>query len=189
MPKITYPFCPDWGSPPPGAAIADLMEEFGWCEAELADRLQSSTDFVEALLTGEATINKELAVKLEDVLGSTAEFWLRREALYREDLELERQGLLYTAQMLTALQHQIRQFHRREFVNFKPDYFEKLAWTLTHKANTVQNSWTALSADEQESWRKLAYEIIDAKPSGFLKQIRDARLFNLVAGDWSEKNF
>jgi addiction module HigA family antidote len=172
MPKNTYPFCPDWGSTPPGATIADLMEELGWSEIELAQRLQCSTDFVVSLLNGETNIDKELAVKLENVLGSTANFWLRREALYREDLELERQGLLYTARRLIALQYQIRQFHRRKIIKFKPNYLEKLARTIAHKANTVQNSWTTLPADEQESWRKLAYEIIDAEPIGFFGQIR-----------------
>lgn len=171
----TYPFCPDWGSPPPGATIADSMEERGWNRSELADRLQSTTDFVDSLLSGEALINEELAAKLENILGSTAGFWLRREALYREDLELERQGLLYTAQMLSALQHQIRQFHRRELVKFKPDYLKKLARTIAHKATTVQNTWTTLSPDERKSWRKLAYEIIDVEPAGFFEQMRRMR--------------
>jgi plasmid maintenance system antidote protein VapI len=143
------------------------MEELGWCEAELADRLQSTSEFVASLLNGEATIDKDLAVKLEKVLGSTAEFWLRREALYREDLELERQGFLYTAQILTALQHQIRQFDRCKLIKFNPDYLGKLAKTIAHKANTIRNSWTTLSVDEQESWRKLAYEIIDTEPRSF----------------------
>jgi hypothetical protein len=65
---------------------------------------------------------------------------LRLEALYRSDLELERQSLLYTAQMLAALQHQIRQFHRRELTNLKPNHLNKLTCTIAHKAITIQNT-------------------------------------------------
>jgi plasmid maintenance system antidote protein VapI len=170
--KNSYPFCPDWGSPPPGATIADSIEERDWTQAVLADRLHCTENFVNSLLSGEAIINDELAIKLEKVLGSTAEFWLRREALYRSDLELERQSLLYTAQMRTTLQHQIRQFHRRELVKFKPDYLQRLTRTIAHKASTIRNSWTTLSPDEKESWRKLACEIIKAEPASFFERMR-----------------
>ena len=172
MNQKSYPFCPDWGSPPPGATIANLTEERGWSRSELADRLHCTENFVDSLLSGGVPVDNELAVKLEEVLGSTADFWLRREVLYRADLELERQGLLYTAQMLNALQHQIQQFHRCETVKFKSDYLEKLTRTIAYKVITIRNDWTTLPPAEQDSWRKLAYEIIDAEPAGFFRQIR-----------------
>jgi addiction module HigA family antidote len=187
--KHTCPFCPDWGSPPPGATIAHLMKERGWNLSELADRLQCTEDFVNSLLGGEALVTSELAVKLENVLGSTAEFWLRLEALYRSDLELERQSLLYTSQRLAALQHQIRQFHRRELVNLKPDYFQKLTRTIAHKANAIRNSWTTLSPDEKESWRKLAYEVIDAEPASFFRRMRASACFIFVRAIGQKKVF
>ncbi len=189
MSKNFYPFSPDWGSPPPGAAIANLMEERGWNPSDLADRLQCTEDFVESLLSGEAVVTNELAVKLENVLDSTAEFWLRQEALYRSDLELERQSLLYSAQMLAALHHQIRQFHRRELVNFKPDYLQKLTRPIAHKANTIRNSWTTLSNKEKESWRKLACDIIEAEPAGFFWRMRASAYLIWVRAIGQKKAF
>ena len=78
-------FAPDWIATP-GDTIADLLEERGWSQVELAQRTGYSTKHVNQLLKGEAAITQETAIKLEKVLGSTARFWLGLEAQYREQL-------------------------------------------------------------------------------------------------------
>lgn len=85
MTEPTRPFAPDWVSPP-GDTIADLLEERDWTQAQLAERLGYTTKHVSQLINGKATIGEETAIKLERVLGSTAEFWLNREASYRAQL-------------------------------------------------------------------------------------------------------
>lgn len=78
-------FAPDWIAAP-GDTIADLLEERGWNQVELAQRTGYSAKHVNQLLKGEAAITQETAIKLEKVLGSTARFWLGLEAQYREQL-------------------------------------------------------------------------------------------------------
>jgi addiction module HigA family antidote len=78
-------FAPDWLSPP-GDTIADVLDERGWSQAEFAQRIGYTTKHVNQLIRGKATINEEAALRLERVLGSTARFWLQREAEYREAL-------------------------------------------------------------------------------------------------------
>jgi len=85
MTETLYPFIPDWISPP-GETIADLIEERGWSQADLARRLGYTLKYMSLLIDGKASITEETALKLENVLGSTAGFWLRREALYRAEL-------------------------------------------------------------------------------------------------------
>ena len=86
MIKTTRPFTPDWVSPP-GDTIADLLEERDWTQADLAKRLGYTTKYISQLIDGKASINQETAIKLEQVLGSTAVFWLNLEAQYRAGLE------------------------------------------------------------------------------------------------------
>ena len=82
---------PDWASPP-GDTIVDLMEERGWTRVELARRLGFSAGYLNQLLKGNISITQDSALRLERVLGSTANFWLNREANYRERLaELDSQ--------------------------------------------------------------------------------------------------
>lgn len=85
MSSTTYPFSPDWVSPP-GDTIADLLEEYGWTQVELGERLGYDIGFVNQLVNGDIPIDEGIALKLEQVLGSTKAFWLRREAEYRAAL-------------------------------------------------------------------------------------------------------
>ncbi|HEX7035477.1 MAG TPA: helix-turn-helix domain-containing protein [Pseudomonadales bacterium] len=84
MSEVT-PFRPNWISPP-GETIADLLEEASWSQAEFAERMGTSRKFVNQLISGEASLTDETAVKLERVFGSSVRFWLAREAIYRAEL-------------------------------------------------------------------------------------------------------
>lgn len=79
----TTPFAPDWVSPP-GETILDLIEERGWTQVELAERLGFSTKHVSQLINGKVALTEDAAMRLHSVLGAPAGFWLKREALYRE---------------------------------------------------------------------------------------------------------
>lgn len=79
------PFSPDWISHP-GETIADFLEELDWTQVELADRLGFSTKHVSQLINGKASITSDTAIKLSQVLGSSVQFWLNREANYQADL-------------------------------------------------------------------------------------------------------
>lgn len=83
MTEQTTSFQPDWISPP-GDTIADLLEEKGWSQAEFAQRCGYTTKHASLLINGKASITEDTALKLERVLGSSARFWLVREAQYRE---------------------------------------------------------------------------------------------------------
>lgn len=81
--ELSRQFNPDWVIPP-GATIADLLEERGWSQTEFASRIGYTKKHVNLLIQGKASLSEEAAIKLERVLGSTVNFWLNREALYRE---------------------------------------------------------------------------------------------------------
>jgi len=78
-------FSPDWVSPP-GESIADLLEEHGWTQAELAERLGYTAKHLNQLIKGKVPLSEDAALRLERVLGGSAGFWLIRESRYRERL-------------------------------------------------------------------------------------------------------
>jgi addiction module HigA family antidote len=84
-PNRSSSFTPDWISPP-GDTLADVLEERGWSQTEFAERTGYTGKHVSLLINGKASITEDAALKLELVLGSTAGFWLSREARYRESL-------------------------------------------------------------------------------------------------------
>lgn len=85
MTNMGTSFRPDWVSPP-GETIVDLIEEKDWTQAELAQRLGFTTKHLNQLIKGKVSLTQDAALRLERVLGSTANFWLNREAKYREHL-------------------------------------------------------------------------------------------------------
>ncbi len=78
-------FTPNWVSPP-GDTITDILEERNLTQEYLAECLGYTTQHISSLINGKTPINEEIALKLEQVLGSTAAFWLNREAQYRISL-------------------------------------------------------------------------------------------------------
>ena len=77
-------FEPKWPLPPPGDTILDILEEKNWTQSEFAERVGYTRKHVNQLIHGRATITEVTALRLERVLGSSAKFWLLREAKYRE---------------------------------------------------------------------------------------------------------
>lgn len=72
----------DWVSPP-GDTILDLIEERDCDPIELAQRLGFSDKQFNQLIKGKISLTNDTALLLENVLGSTANFWLNREMKYR----------------------------------------------------------------------------------------------------------
>lgn len=86
MTEQSAPFAPDWISHP-GESILDIIEERGWSQSELAQRLGYTEKHVSQLLNGKVPLTMDAAVRLERVLGSTAEFWLTLETNYQRHKE------------------------------------------------------------------------------------------------------
>lgn len=75
---------------PPGATLRDLMEERELKQRELAHRLGRPVQAVNEILAGKKEIAEDTALELERVLEVPAQFWLAREAQYREYLARRR---------------------------------------------------------------------------------------------------
>jgi len=112
MTKTVSTFSPDWISLP-GDTILDLLEELGWKQTELAKRTGYTTKHISLLINGKAPITEDTAIKLERVIGSTAHFWLAREAQYRE-------GLMRIAEKdsLKAAADWLKEIPLKEMINF-----------------------------------------------------------------------
>lgn len=93
-------FSPDWISPP-GETIVELMEENGWTQDDLSQKLGYSSTQVRLLISGEESITEEVALSLEKVLGSKASFWLSREAQYRSKLSQQSMAPLVADSLFT----------------------------------------------------------------------------------------
>jgi addiction module HigA family antidote len=68
--------------PHPGRGLKADFEELGLSTAEAAKALGVSRAQLHRVVTGASAVSPELALRLEVVIGSTAENWLRIQADY-----------------------------------------------------------------------------------------------------------
>lgn len=78
-------FSPDWVSPP-GRTISALLSQKQLGADALAQRLGMASSAFRDLISGVEKIDANIANRLSDALGGTVDFWVRREANYREQL-------------------------------------------------------------------------------------------------------
>lgn len=71
---------------PPGETIREQLENRGMIQKEFAIRMDMTEKHISHLLNGKVSLTIDVALRLEDVLGIPAKFWMNLEALYREDL-------------------------------------------------------------------------------------------------------
>ena len=68
---------------PPGDSLAEMLEDRGMTQADLARRMNMSPRTINEIILGKSEITTETARALEMVLGASAKFWLNRERNYR----------------------------------------------------------------------------------------------------------
>ena len=72
----------------PGLSVRDSMEAMGWTVTGCAVQLGISRNTMSRLINGRCGISPAMALALERIGWSNAEFWMRRQAQY--DLAQER---------------------------------------------------------------------------------------------------
>lgn len=70
---------------PPGETILESIEAINMTQAELAARLGITTKHINNIIKGNAPITYDMALKLEDVIGPSAKFWMNLETNYQLD--------------------------------------------------------------------------------------------------------
>ncbi|WP_299580287.1 HigA family addiction module antitoxin [Mucilaginibacter sp.] len=70
----------------PGDTILETIEYLKMSQAELSERMGKKPSKINDIISGKEPITVNTALQLEMVLGIDAQFWLNREALYRERL-------------------------------------------------------------------------------------------------------
>ena len=80
---------------PPGDTIRENMDYLGMTQKELAVRLSITEKHLSHVLNGDSPITYDTALKLESVIGPSAEFWMKLETNYQlHKYRLEEEGKL-----------------------------------------------------------------------------------------------
>lgn len=67
----------------PGVTLLELLQDHSMTQEELAKRTGQPLKTINEIIEGKGIITPGIAMQLEETLGASADFWIRREANYR----------------------------------------------------------------------------------------------------------
>ena len=68
---------------PPGDFIREELQERGWTQQDLADRMRRPIQTVNMIVNGRKAITAETAYQLEAVFGPSAAYWMNLESSWQ----------------------------------------------------------------------------------------------------------
>ena len=74
----------------PGAHLAEQLKELNMSAAELGRRLKVPTNRITGILNGRRAITGDSALRLAHFFGTSPEFWLNLQKLYRTKERMNR---------------------------------------------------------------------------------------------------
>ena len=69
---------------PPGESLKEILSMRKMSRLELAERTGLTVDIIDGILQGTELLTCEIAGKLSDIFGMSAEYWNNKERRYRE---------------------------------------------------------------------------------------------------------
>jgi len=143
----TNPYEPDRVSPP-GDTLLETIQALGMSQAQLAERLGRPKKTVNEIIRAKAAITPETALQLESVLGVTADFWMNREARYRESLARQREERLLAHSVDWARKFPFRAMVRCGWVADRPTGPARARELLRFFGVATPESW-------EQTWSQL----------------------------------
>jgi HTH-type transcriptional regulator/antitoxin HigA len=71
---------------PPGELLRDELKAREMKQVTLARELGIAKNVMSEIISGKRNLTSELALRLEEVMGINAEFWMRHQVAYEIDL-------------------------------------------------------------------------------------------------------
>ena len=68
----------------PGYYVKDVIDDLEMSQCEFAKRLEITDKTLSKLLSGEASLSKEIAKKMSQMLGTSVEVWLELQKKYED---------------------------------------------------------------------------------------------------------
>lgn len=144
---------PDYVSPP-GETLAEVLEERGMSQVELAERTGRPKKTICEIINGKAALTPDTALQLERVLGINATFWNQREQNYQEFLAKKREQERLDKQIEWLNQFPIKEMVKLKWLEKGKDKVHQLQIVLTFFAVASPEQWNVYWQQQSVAYRK-----------------------------------
>lgn len=126
---------------PPGDTLSEVLEELGMSQAELSRRTGLSTKHINQIVSGEATISPETALKLERVTRVSARLWTQLEALHQEQRSRNVETVALERDVDWLRDLPVRELIKRGWVEKQDDRVDQLREVLSFFGVASRAAW------------------------------------------------
>jgi HTH-type transcriptional regulator/antitoxin HigA len=183
-------FQPNWSSPP-GDTVADLLEERKLSLREFSKQIGLTVDYISDLLHGNAPITIDIALRLEQALGVSAAFWMKREFQYREDVNylLQEEPSTTTEEWLKELP--IKDMIKFGWLNPVQNTAEKITACLRYFGVPNVAAWHDTYSNVLETTAFRSSSSFDSKSGAVAAWLRQGEIEStwIECKNWSAANF
>jgi HTH-type transcriptional regulator / antitoxin HigA len=170
MANSTTSYQPDFVTPP-GDTLAELLEERGITQSELAQRMRRPLKTINGIVRGKKALTPETALQLERVLSVPASFWLNREQRYQEHLARRTADLALQTQRDWVDRFPIKDMQAKGWLPAANDKVTLLVALLQFFGLAEPSGWQDIWSNCLVNYRKTAaYESSDYALSVWLRQ-------------------
>jgi HTH-type transcriptional regulator/antitoxin HigA len=129
---------------PPGDSLAEVLDDAGMTQAELAKRTGLSTKHINQMVNGSAPITTETALLLERATGVAARVWNNLEIAFREHESRRQEEARLTADLDWLEELPINELIRRGWIDKTPSPIERLRSVCRFFGVANRAAWDAL---------------------------------------------
>src|SRR5579871_1182749 len=148
----SFNYAPDYAVPP-GATLKEILESKKMPQAEFAVRMGMTEKTISQIINGAAPISYETALKLEMVLGVSANFWSAREAQYRSALIRVRETEQFQTEKEWLKLLPVAELIKRRFVSATDDAALLVRQCLAFFGVTSVEAWKSIWMEPQTQFR------------------------------------
>jgi HTH-type transcriptional regulator/antitoxin HigA len=170
----------------PGEILAELLEERGMSQAELARRTGRPTKTINEIVKGKSALTTETALQLERVFGVPARFWNNLERSYREYVARKEEAKRLSNQTDWLRKFPIRAMVQYGWIEKKQSDVEQVETLLRFFGVNSVEAWRDILDKTVAAFRKsAAFEVDPGAIAAWLRQGEleaqgiDCRLFDL----------
>ncbi len=148
---VLFEYLPNYAVPP-GATLAEVLDERGMSQAKLAQRADLSAKHINRIVNGHVQISTDVAIRLERVTDVPARIWLSLEANYQERLaRLDESALVDDLPLLEELP--IAAMVRLGILTKRLNKYDRLREILMYLGVANRNAWVKTLGSLEASFR------------------------------------
>lgn len=148
---VLFEYLPNYAVPP-GATLAEVLDERGMSQAKLAQRTDLSAKHINRIVNGHVQISTDVAIRLERVTDVPARIWLSLEANYQERLaRLDESALVDDLPLLEELP--IAAMVRLGILTKRLNKYDRLREVLMYLGVANRNAWVKTLGSLEASFR------------------------------------